>query len=93
MKLNEFEKEIKNNGNIEIKNNYLRKMVCLKLYKALKFALKNFNLEKNEIKQICLYIENQGRTLDSSMTNKYKEYIENVLKKISHENKLNNFYN
>ena len=93
MKLNELEKEIKNNGNIKIKNNYLRKMVCLKLYKALKFALKNFNLEKNEIKQICLYIENQGRTFDSSMTNKYKEYIENVLKKISHENKLNNFYN
>ena len=84
-KINQIENEIKNNSNIDIKNSYLRKMVCLKLYKALKFALKNLNLEENEIKSICLYIEAQGRIIDNSMTNKYKEFIENVFKKISNE--------
>ena len=85
MKLNELKSEIKTNGDIEIRNYYLRKMVCLKLYKALKFALKNFNLDKNEIKAICLYFENKGRIIDSTMTYKYKEFIQNVLKKISNE--------
>jgi hypothetical protein len=60
-------------------------MVCLKLYKALNFALKIRNLKENEIKNICLYIETQGRIIDSSMTNKYKEFIENFFKKISNE--------
>ena len=83
MKLNELKSEIKTNEHTEIRNYYLRKMVCLKLYKALKFALKNFNLNSNEIKEICLYFENKGRIIDSSMTNKYKEFIQNVLKKIS----------
>ena len=84
-KINEIENNIKNYGNIDVKNNYLRKMVCLKLYKALNFALKNLNLKENEIKNICLYIETQGRIIDSSMTNKYKEFIENIFKKISNE--------
>lgn len=84
-KINQIENDIKNNSNIDIKNSYLRKMVCLKLYKALNFALKNLNLEENEIKSICLYIEAQGRIIDSSMTYKYKEFIENVFKKISNE--------
>ena len=83
MKLNELKSEIQTNENIEIRNYYLRKMVCLKLYKALNFALKNFNLNKNDIKAICLYFENKGRIIDNTMTNKYKEFIQNVLKKIS----------
>ena len=86
LKIIELENVIKNNENIVVKNNYLRKMVCLKLYKALNFALKNFNLEDDEIKHICMYIEIQGRILDSSMTNKYKEFIENILKRISLQN-------
>ena len=85
MKINNLKGIIKDNENIEVKNNYLRKMVVLKLFKALNFALKNFNLEKNEIKQICLYIEIQGRIIDGAMTNKYKEFIENIMKKISYE--------
>ena len=80
-KINEIENNIKNYGNIGVKNNYLRKMVCLKLYKALNFALKNLNLKENEIKNICLYIETQGRIIDNSMTSKYKEFIENIYKK------------
>ena len=77
--------EIENNKNVEIKNKYLRKMVCLKLYKALHFALKNFDLDEDQIKHICLYIEIQGRLLDMTMGIKYKEFIENVLKRISAE--------
>ena len=84
-KINNLKTVIKDNENIEIKNNYLRKMVVLKLFKALCFALKNFHLEKNEIKQICLYIEIHGRIIDGAMTNKYKEFIENIMKKISYE--------
>ena len=83
MKLNELKSEIQTNENIEIRNYYLRKMVCLKLFKALNFALKNFNLNKNDIKAICLYFENKGRIIDNTMTNIYKEFIQNVLKKIS----------
>ena len=89
-KISKLENEIENNKNIEIKNKYLRKMVCLKLYKALHFALKNFDLDEDQIKHICLYIEIQGRLLDMSMGIKYKEFIENVLKRISAEKILTN---
>jgi len=82
-KISQMENEIECNKNIKIKNGYLRKMVCLKLYKALHFALKNFELDENQIKHICLYIEIQGRILDESMGIKYKEFIETVLKRIS----------
>ena len=71
MKISQMENEIENNKNIGIKNRYLRKMVCLKLYKALNFALKNFELKEKQIKHICLYIEIQGRILDMSMGIKY----------------------
>ena len=84
-KIIKMENEIENNKNIEIKKRYLRKMVCLKLYKALHFALKNFYLDEEQIKHICLYIEIQGRILDMSMGIKYKEFIENILKSISAE--------
>ena len=84
-KINELKSEIDNNKNLIIKNNYLRKMVCLKLYKALHFALKNFDLDEDQIKHICLYIEIQGRLLDMTMGIKYKEFIENILKRISAE--------
>ena len=48
-KITQMENDIQNNKNIEIKNRYLRKMVCLKLYKALHFALKNFALDEEQI--------------------------------------------
>lgn len=88
LKINELENEIKS-INIEIKNKYLRKMVCLKLFKALNYGLKNYNLKENDIKSLCLYIEIQARIIDNSMTNKYKEFIENIIKNISYENKNN----
>ena len=64
-------------------------MVCLKLFKALNYGLKNYNLKENDIKSLCLYIEIQARIIDNSMTNKYKEFIENIIKNISYENKNN----
>ena len=89
-KISQMENEIENNKNIKIKNIYLRKMVCLKLYKALHFALKNFELEEEQIKHICLYIEMQGRILDITMGIKYKEFIETILKRISADKILSN---
>ena len=86
----ELENDIENNKDIKIKNRYLRKMVCLKLYKALHFALKNLELDESQIKIICLYIEIQGRILDTSMSVKYKEFIENILKKISVDKIISN---
>ena len=86
----ELENEIENKKDIKIKNSYLRKMVCLKLYKALHFALKNLELDENQIKIICLYIEIQGRILDTSMGVKYKEFIESILKKISADKIISN---
>lgn len=82
IKIKEIEKELKE-GEIEVKNELLRKNVCLKLYKALTFAFKNFDLKECEIKNICLYIEKQGRIIDCTMNEKYKEFIENTFKKIS----------
>ena len=89
-KITQMENDIENNKNIEIKNRYLRKMVCLKLYKALHFALKNFALDEEQIKHICLYIEIQGRILDMSMGQKYKEFIETILKGISDDKMISN---
>ena len=89
LKINELENRIKS-INLEIKNKYLRKMVCLKLFKALNFGLKNYNLKENDIKIICLYIETQARIVDNSMTNKFKDFIENIIKNISSESN-NNF--
>ena len=89
-KITQMENDIQNNKNIEIKNRYLRKMVCLKLYKALHFALKNFALDEEQIKHICLYIEIQGRILDMSMGQKYKEFIETILKRISADKMISN---
>ena len=89
-KITQMENDIQNNKNIEIKNRYLRKMVCLKLYKALHFALKNFALDEEQIKHICLYIEIQGRILDISMGQKYKEFIETILKGISADKMISN---
>ena len=81
-KIKELDDIIKNT-NIDVKNNYLRRIVCLKLYKALIFSLKYFDLNKSDIKVICLYIELQGRIIDSTMSNKYKEFIDNIFKNIS----------
>lgn len=85
-KIKAIEEEMKENENeIEVRNEYLRKNVCLKLYKAFHFAFKKFSLQEKEIKSICLYLEKQGRLIDNSMNEKYKEFIENIFKKISNE--------
>ena len=89
LKIKELDNIIKNT-NVDVKNNYLRRIVCLKLYKALIFGLKYFNLKKSDIKIICLYIELQGRIIDNTMSNKYKEFIDNKFKNISCFEEKNN---
>ena len=61
----------------------LKKNVCIKLYKALSFALKKLNFSTNEVKKICLYIEKKARSQDNNMGIKYKDYVKNILKKLS----------
>ena len=82
LKINELNNVLKNT-NVDIRNKYLRRMVCIKLYKALKFSLKFFNLKKSDLKIVCLYIELQGRIIDNTMKNRYKEFIGNIFKNIS----------
>jgi hypothetical protein len=66
-----------------IKNNFLRKMACVKLYKAFKFLFKNYNIKKQSIRKFCKFIEDRARKTDYDMGLKYKEYIINVLRSIS----------
>jgi hypothetical protein len=66
-----------------IKNNFLRKMACVKLYKAFKFLFKKYNIKKEYIRKFCKFIEDKARKEDYDMGLKYKEYIINVLKSIS----------
>ena len=66
-----------------IKNNFLRKMACVKLYKAFKFLFKKYNIKKQSIRKFCKFIEDKARKVDYDMGLKYKEYIINVLKSIS----------
>ena len=66
-----------------VKNNFLRKMACVKLYKAFKFLFKNYNIKKQSIRKFCKFIEDKARKTDYDMGLKYKEYIINVLKSIS----------
>ena len=82
--LNEIKiKEIGKEMNDEVQKENLRKNVCLKLYKAFKFALKRLNMKDSDIRNICLYIEQKGRMQDNSMSAQYKKYIGNILKKLS----------
>mgnify|MGYP006873053210 CR=1 FL=1 len=67
----------------KVKNNFLRKMACLKLYKAFKFLFKKYNIKKEFIRRFCKSIEDKARKTDYDMGLKYKEYIINVLKSIS----------
>jgi hypothetical protein len=66
-----------------VKNNFLRKMACVKLYKAFKFLFKNYNIKKQSIRKFCKFIEDKARKTDYDMGFKYKEYIINVLRSIS----------
>lgn len=66
-----------------VKNYFLRKMACVKLYKAFKFLFKNYNIKKQSIRKFCKFIEDKARKTDYDMGLKYKEYIINVLKSIS----------
>ena len=66
-----------------VKNNFLRKMACVKLYKAFKFLFKKYNIKKQSIRKFCKFIEDKARKVDYDMGLKYKEYIINVLKSIS----------
>ena len=71
------------NDNLMVKNCYLRKMACIKLYKAFCCLFKNYNIHNNQIKNLCKFIEHNARNKDIDMKSQYKEYIFNILKKIS----------
>ena len=68
---------------IDIKNVYLRKNACLKLYKAFNFIFKKYNIKDIKIKQMCRILENRARQIDYNMGNIYKEYIINILKNLT----------
>ena len=77
---------VNDNREINIKNDYLRKNACLKLYKAFTFIFKKYNIKDIKIKQLCRIIENRGRQIDNNMGSTYKEYIINILKNLTDYN-------
>ena len=77
---------VNDNIEINIKNDYLRKNACLKLYKAFTFIFKKYNIKDIKIKKLCRIIENRGRQIDNNMGSTYKEYIINILKNLTDYN-------
>ena len=80
--------EIVNHNNIDdnkkdIKNDFLRKSACVKLYKTFSFLFRKYNINEEEIKKLCRIIENKARIFDNEMGKLYKEYIINVLKNLA----------
>ena len=80
--------EIVNHNNIDdnkqdIKNDFLRKSACVKLYKTFSFLFRKYNINEEEIKKLCRIIENKARIFDNEMGKFYKEYIINVLKNLA----------
>ena len=71
-----------NADKIYIRKYYLRKMVCLKLYKAFSFLFRKYKIKDKKIKRFCKYIEYKARERDYEMGEEYKQYIINVLKRI-----------
>ena len=68
------------NNNKNIKSPYLRKRICMKLYKIFSEIMKSLNLKDNDIKNICIAIEKKGRDLDNEMSDNYKNYINEFFK-------------
>ena len=77
------EKNGNGNDNLMVRNCYLRKMACIKLYKAFCCLFKNYNIHNNQIQNLCKFIEHNARNKDIYMKSQYKEYIFNILKNIS----------
>ena len=71
------------NNELIVKNSYLRKDACLKLYKAFCIIFKDYDIQKNHIKDLCKIIEYNARNQDLDMKSKYKQYIWHILKKMS----------
>ena len=71
------------NDKLTIKNYYLRKMACVKLYKAFCHLFKNYDIRNAQIQDLCKFIEYNARNKDIDMKSQYKQYIFNLLKKIS----------
>lgn len=85
--IEKVEEIVEKNGNgidnLMVKNCYLRKMACIKLYKAFCCLFKNYNIHNNQIQNLCKFIEHNARFKDIDMKSQYKEYIFNILKNIS----------
>lgn len=62
---------------------YLRKRVCFKLYSVFHVLFSNIDYVKDDdIKTLCLAIEGNARVIDERMSQKYKNYMSNIFKKI-----------
>jgi hypothetical protein len=74
--------KIKCNNN-KIKDCFLRRKVCLKLYNLFDVLLKNVNVSKQDIENLCKAIECKARNFDNEMSTNYKNYISHIFKIIS----------
>ena len=72
---------VKQNNNI--KDCYLRRKVCLQLYNLFDVLLKNVNVSKQDIENLCKAIECKARNFDNEMSTNYKNYISHIFKIIS----------
>jgi hypothetical protein len=83
--IKKVEEIVENNKSdkLMVKNCYLRKMACVKLYKAFCHLFKNYDIRNAQIQDLCKYIEYSARNKDIDMKSQYKQYIFNLLKKIS----------
>ena len=80
--------QIKNFSNVKSNNNhvkdcYLRRKVCLKLYNLFNVLLKNISISKKDIQNLCKGIECKARNYDNDMSTEYKNYIIQIFKIIS----------
>jgi hypothetical protein len=74
--------QIKSNNDNKIKDYYLRRTICLKLYNVFEVLFKNMNFSKNDIKNLCMGLECKARNCDNEMSSTYKNHINHIFKLI-----------
>lgn len=66
-----------------VQSPYLRKRVCFKLYSVFHVLFNNIDYIKDDnIKTLCLAIEGNARVIDERMSQRYKNYMSSIFKKI-----------
>ena len=74
--------QIKSNNDNQIKDYYLRRTICLKLYNVFEVLFKNMNVSKSDIKNLCMGLECKARNCDNEMSSTYKNHINHIFKLI-----------